>query len=169
MNTTLIVIAAGLLAAIAIAIKLIGQFGPQEPDGRYVAKPLLTARERAALQLLEEACPQFRVLPQVAMGALLKVQGRQGADYGALRSMRNRFDRKIVDFVLVSRDDFAVRYVVELDDASHDGKADKDLARDQMLQEAGYRTVRIPKGRLPGVEAIRASLGDGPRATAMNR
>ena len=123
---------------------------------QVMAKPLLTAREREALLELERTFPQFRIYPQVAMGALVQV--KKGLSRSAGAAMRNRFDRKIVDFVLEDRSTGEVLALVELDDRTHD--AAKDRGRDALTQAAGYRTFRLTAGRRIEVQALRAALSD---------
>ena len=82
---------------------------------------------------LRTAWPNGHVLAQVAMSALLRT--RKQAD-------RNRFDRKVCDFVLVDKS-FVVKVIIELDDSSHRGRENADRTRDTMLKRAGYETLRF--------------------------
>ncbi|MOA41717.1 hypothetical protein D3C78_1637080 [compost metagenome] len=60
---------------------------------------------------------------------------------------------------------FQVLAVIELDDASHKGKTDKDAARDAMLVAAGYRVLRYPN--IPDIDRVRGDfLGNEPTAPA---
>lgn len=88
--------------------------------------------------------------PQVSFGALLTARSK-----GA----RNRFDRKIADFVVCDKA-MQVQVVIELDDSSHRGKEVRDAARDKLLQEAGYRVIRYP--RIPDVEKVRSDFAPPP-------
>lgn len=81
------------------------------------------------------------VFPQVAMGAILDADRNLEAEFR--RNVRNRFNRKIVDFVIVDART-NVLLIVELDDSTHDG--DRDRARDEITRSAGYATMRI-RGR----------------------
>jgi very-short-patch-repair endonuclease len=102
----------------------------------------MTKREREAIVLIERSLPNCRVHAQVAMGALVKAKtGLSKAQHAAVR---NRFNQKIVDFVLEDRSTGNVVALVELDDRTHD--AAKDSRRDALTLAAGYRTVRIPAG-----------------------
>ncbi len=47
---------------------------------------------------------------------------------------------------------FQVLAVVELDDSSHKGRADRDAKRDAMLTEAGYRVLRY--ARIPDIDRV---------------
>ena len=104
---------------------------------RITARDPLTPREQSMFFRLQAAFPEQIVLAQVAMSALLRT-----------RTVRSRatFDRKVIDFVVCSKA-FEPLLVIELDDASHARKAEKDVARDAMLRQAGYRVLRF--GNIP--------------------
>jgi very-short-patch-repair endonuclease len=93
----------------------------------------LTPREQSMYFRLSAAFPEQVVLAQVAMSALLKTKST---------STRATFDRKVIDFVLCSKA-FQPLVVIELDDASHASKTEKDAARDALLQRAGYCVRRF--------------------------
>lgn len=96
-------------------------------------KALLTAREVEMFKLLRSTFPSLHVLAQVSGGALLD---------GSTKSLRNTFDRKQIDFVVLSAD-LKVIALIELDDRSHKGKEGKDAARDEMFLQAGYSVLRL--------------------------
>ena len=102
----------------------------------------MSPREREALVLIEAAVPHCRVHTQVAMGAL--VDCKKGLENKRRISVRNRFDRKIIDFVLEERSSGDVLALVELDDRTH--MASKDKERDAITSAAGYRTIRLEAG-----------------------
>lgn len=68
---------------------------------------------------------------------------------------RNKFDRKTADFVLCTKS-FDVVAVIELDDASHSGRAKEDSDRDALLTGVGYRVLRFKK--TPDVVALQAAV-----------
>ena len=125
---------------------------------RVRSRPLMTDREVSFWRLLRQAADPLHIAPQVAMGALLRADVLAGQ--AKARSIRNRFDRKIVDFVLVD-DAGRVVLLVELDDRLHDTA--RDVARDRMTARAGYVTLRINgvTARDPALlrAAIDAALG----------
>lgn len=136
----------GLLPILAVGLVAIllmtggakkGASGPRR-DGsvRYVRRRLMTAREFQFFGALRAALPDAVIHSQVAMAALIDVEG-------ANRSARNSFDRKIFDFV-VCRADGDVLYVIELDDRSHaSGSARRrDSVKDDIAAAAGLRVVR---------------------------
>jgi Protein of unknown function (DUF2726) len=89
-----------LLVGVIVALgwsKMSRGFTPQKPLDP-VARPFMTQREQAMLAALEHILPMYRLHAQVSMGALLKVPSVPGrrptpADW-------NRFQRKIIDFVV---------------------------------------------------------------------
>lgn len=109
-------------------------------------KPILTSREQQMFALLTTALPECIVLTQVAFSALITADGWQS---------RNRFNRKVVDFVLCSNH-MNVVAVIELDDRSHIGREDNDRERDAMLRQAGYHTIRYPS--IPTAEKVRRDI-----------
>ncbi|WP_268762609.1 DUF2726 domain-containing protein [Herbaspirillum hiltneri] len=87
------------------------------------------------------------MLGQVAFSAMLKTKSR---------ATRNRFDRKIADFVILSKA-FEVLAVIELDDASHKNRERLDRERQALLTDAGYRVIRY--NNVPNVEQVRKDFG----------
>lgn len=97
-------------------------------------------------QALSTALPECVVLAQVALSALVTTS-RQ-AD-------RNRFDRKVADFLICSKQLTPIA-VIELDDSSHKYKQAKDADRDAMLKNAGYRTIRYK--RIPTASELQIDI-----------
>jgi hypothetical protein len=137
----LVVIALAVLVVIVAGLALVGtsRTGRTLP---VVARRLMTAREREVLPLIEAAIPHCRVHAQVAMGAL--IDGKKGLSRKEGTAVRNRFDRKRVDFVLEDRSTGDVLALVELDDRTHNQA--KDKARDEITAAAGYLTIRLRAG-----------------------
>ena len=109
-------------------------------------KQILTNREQQMFSILSSALPECVVLAQVAFSALVTADGWQS---------RNRFNRKVADFVLCSKN-MNVIAVIELDDRSHMGREHHDRERDAMLKQAGYTTIRYPN--IPTTETIRQDI-----------
>ena len=118
-----------------------------------IKKPLLTANEKEFLRRLEQALPQYRVYPQVAMGAILDVP-RQQTRRDHLR-LRGRFSQKIIDFVICNAN-LEIITLIELDDRSH--QTEKDQARDALTATAGYPTLRFQSRAKPSVPEISAAV-----------
>jgi very-short-patch-repair endonuclease len=141
-HTTPLVIAFVLIALVAVAL-----VSRKKTAGANTtrAKPLMTKREQSMYWRLRETFPESVVLAQVAFAALIT----------SAREHRNRYDRKIADFVLCDPS-LNVKVVIELDDASHKGRDEQDATRDALLTSAGYTTLRF--ANVPDVAELRARL-----------
>jgi very-short-patch-repair endonuclease len=136
-----------LIGVVVLVVALIGLFVILKGAGAetlpVVARRLMTEREREVINLIEDAVPHCRVHSQVAMAAL--IDAKKGLSRKERVAVRNRFDRKIVDFVLEDKASGDVLALIELDDRSHN--AAKDRRRDEITKAAGYRTVRLGAGK----------------------
>ncbi|MET0322940.1 MAG: DUF2726 domain-containing protein [Duganella sp.] len=106
----------------------------------------LTAFEEQMYGALVGALPECVVLAQVAFSALVTTPATRH---------RNRFDRKVADFVVCSRRMTPVA-VIELDDSSHRSKRAADAQRDAMLRNAGLTTLRYQS--IPAAHIIRRDI-----------
>ncbi|UUZ47099.1 DUF2726 domain-containing protein [Massilia sp. B-10] len=106
----------------------------------------LTGREREMYIALATALPECSVLAQVAFSALITTTSQ---------ATRNRFDRKVADFVICTKQ-LAVIAVIELDDASHKTKAAADDDRDALLKNVGYKTIRYKN--IPDLNTLRKDI-----------
>lgn len=95
---------------------------------------------------LISAFPQHHILAQVAFSALITNHQYK---------IRNLFNRKVTDFVILDKD-FNVVVIVELDDPSHIGKEKQDAERDAMLEEAGYRVIRYTS--IPSISTLKNDI-----------
>jgi len=149
MNTFLFMVfllAIGLLVYAAITRNRSAQNSSGFVD-KPKARPPLTAREQAMYNRLVQTLPDLVVLPQVSFGALLTAR---------TRAARSSFSRKIADFVVCDRSFKVVAVVAFGGDKSSKGKSQRDLDRDALLVEAGYRVLRYP--RLPDVGRVEADF-----------
>lgn len=106
-----------------------------------IAKRLLTEHEKILFNQLIQL-PNCYVFTQVSLAAFLHTSGWK---------TRNKFIRKIADFVITDRN-LNILAVIELDDKSHDNKVEADMARDKMIQTAGYKILRYRK--MPTVDQL---------------
>lgn len=95
---------------------------------------------------LKEAFPQHHILAQVAFSALITNNNFK---------IRNKFNRKVTDFVLLNQK-LEVVAIIELDDPSHIGKEQEDAERDSMLHEAGYQVYRYTD--IPSVHNLKKDI-----------
>lgn len=142
-HTVLIAIAALILFIAMLATR---QAARSRRPLKLHRKPVMTAREQHMYKLLQAALPECTVLAQVAFSALVTAKGWAN---------RNRFDRKVADFVLCSQQ-LHVIAVIELDDRSHAGRERQDKERDAMLRLAGYVTLRY--ANFPTQQVLRADV-----------
>ena len=140
-----------IVAAAAVAFAFIKPntkgSGTKAKQTPIKAKPVLTMNEQPTFNRLKEALPEYSVLAQVSFSAMITSTGQ---------ATRNRFNRKMADFVICDKA-FNVVAVVELDDSSHKGREDKDAERDELLKEAGLKVIRYK--RTPSAEQVRKDLG----------
>lgn len=142
----IIVVIAFIAFAVIAASANKGKSAKGKNETPIKAKRVLTMNEQPTFNRLREALPENIVLAQVSFGALLSTTGQ---------ATRNKFNRKIADFVVLDKS-FNVVAVVELDDKSHKGKEKQDAERDAMLIEAGYRVIRYP--RTPDLDKVKADF-----------
>ena len=129
----LLIVGMGLIAIIALAKANKGKERKGIEEIR--SKVPLTKNEQPMYFRLSETFPESIVLSQVAFSALLTTKDR---------ATRNRFDRKVADFVICSKG-FEVLAVIELDDSSHNGREKEDALRSSLLTNAGYKVLRYKK------------------------
>jgi very-short-patch-repair endonuclease len=138
----LLIAAVAALALLALAVSKKAKRTGEIPTR---AKPVLTKNEQGMYWRLREAFPDTVVLAQVAFSALIT----------SAREHRNRYNQKVADFVLLDRS-MQVIAVIELDDSSHNGRAEQDVARSRLLETAGLRVIRFK--RTPDIDVLRAAL-----------
>lgn len=114
---------------------------------KFFPRRVITAFESKMFHRLNEAFPDYHVLAQVAFSALITNQNYK---------IRNRFNRKVTDFVILDQA-YNVLVIIELDDPSHIGKETEDAERDAMLEEAGYRILRYTN--IPSISTLRHDIG----------
>jgi hypothetical protein len=146
-----LILAAVALFLIAPAVFLC--FRSRKPWlSRLRRKPLLTANEAEFFHRLQRALPGFHVFPQVSFAAFLTDDGQLSRN--ARWTLRAKFDRKIADFVICERGTLRVVAVLELDDRTHDARADRQ--RDAITRAAGYQTIRYQSRQKPSDSEIAA-------------
>lgn len=123
----------------------------------YRPKRLMTRHEIVMYQKLVRALSgtPYIVCPQVSMGAVMDV--KPGIENKRRLALRNRFDRKIIDFVIADAEGKA-RLLIELDDSSHVSSRDRD--RDTLTGQAGYQTLRYRKAGSLDVRRLRQDIAE---------
>ena len=151
-----------LLVVVGLLVLLVRAAGPKvsrAPAPVYAARPLLTANELEFYKRLRHALPEYHVLPQVSLAALMEPVT---TDPSSRRAALNRIAQKRVDYVIAERGDLHVLALVELDDRTH--RASRDADRDSLTASAGYVTHRFSSTRKPTAPAIREQVLGLPMA-----
>jgi Protein of unknown function (DUF2726) len=130
---------------------------PDEP-WPVSARDLLSRREKTLYQTLVVLYPDHRLLVQVALSQLINID----RNHPQSESIRARYKQLVADFVLC-RSDLSVVAVIELDDRTHAWPKRKaaDARKNRALADARIRLVRIPAGRLPSPDTLRALVDAG--------
>lgn len=130
---------------------------PDEP-WPLSARDLLSRREKKLYQTLVALYPDHRLLVQVALSQLINID----RNHPERDSIRARYKQLVADFVLC-RSDLSVVVVIELDDRTHvwPKRKEADARKNKALADARIRLVRIPAGRLPSPDTLRALLDAG--------
>lgn len=130
---------------------------PDEP-WPVSARDLLSRREKKFYQSLVALYPDHRLLVQVALSQLINID----RNHPQSESIRARYKQLVADFVLC-RSDLSVVAVIELDDRTHAWPKRKaaDARKNKALADARIRLVRIPAGRLPSPDTLRALVDAG--------
>jgi hypothetical protein len=125
------------------------------------AKTLLSRPEQQLYRRLVRAFPGHIIFAQVALSQLLVVARVEGN--GPAQSIANRFRQLVADFV-VCAPDFTAVAVLELDDRSHHRTAqrERDRRKDQFLQAAGIKVIRVAASDIPSEAALRALVAVMP-------
>ena len=144
------VLAAAIIIILVIVIKTTGtSYSP------YTRKRLMTRPETVMYAKITEALrgSPYDLHAQVSMGAIIDV--KKGVDRRKRLGLRNRFDRKIIDYVISNRNGYAV-LLIELDDSSH--ILSKDMDRDRLTASAGYKTLRYRDVKSIPVSRLRSDI-----------
>ena len=134
----------GIIASLVLIILCAQQYLKNKK--KFHPKRIITAYECRMYVRLKEAFPQYHVLAQVAFSALITSHNLK---------IRNQFNRKVTDFVLLN-ESLQVLVIIELDDPTHLYKVEEDKFRDYMLHEAGYRVLRYTE--IPSVRQLHKDI-----------
>ena len=134
----------GIIASLALLTIVFQQLF--KPRQKFFPKRVITHFESKMFIRLKEAFPQHHLLAQVAFSALITNNNLK---------IRNKFNRKVTDFVLLNQK-LEVVAIIELDDPSHIGKEQEDAERDAMLNEAGYQVYRYTD--IPSADSLRRDI-----------
>lgn len=148
-----VIVGGVLLVVIFLVLMSFMKTGKNDQDnkkkatGEITGKRMMTANEINLYEKLRNYLPNYIIFSQVSFSAFLNSK-----DYAT----RSTFNRKFADFVILDRN-YEIVCLVELDDASHRNKEEKDKKRDELCNKAGYQVVRFPSQ--PNMGQIENKLG----------
>jgi very-short-patch-repair endonuclease len=151
MGIVLLIIACVIVAGLFLQAPSKGGWRPE-----FKAKQFMTKNEMEFLGRLEAAAPELRFHAQVCMGAILDPATSKHENVASYMRTRGKFSQKIIDYVAQSRATGEIVAIIELDDKTH--SQHKDMIRDGMLFEAGYKVVRWQSKSKPSLVQIRSEL-----------
>lgn len=127
---------------------------PDEP-WPLSARNLLSRSENKLYNNLIAMYPDHKIFVQVALSQLISVD-KTHPDCAAIRA---RYKQLVADFVLC-RPDLSLVAVIELDDRTHEWpkRQAADARKNKALADAGIKLVRVPAGRLPSQDTLRALI-----------
>lgn len=144
-----------LVGVIAIAKEFFGG-GEGVEASPYVKKPFVfdhASELKLYRELLELFGDKYYIFAQVPYARLIEVKK------GEEKRHRNRFDKKIADFVLCDKERAVAQLVIELDGASHkkEKTKERDAFVDRMLDSIGLPILHLPVGA--SREELRSGVG----------
>lgn len=148
-NLKLIGAGIGFLLIIIILFSVL-----KKPANNYKLKQFLTKNEKDFFNHLTRIFPDKYICPQVSMGAVIHPYAQMSSQNYQERSqsaiLRNKVGSKIIDYLILGKN-LEPEFIIELDDSTHNSKAQQDYERDQNIRLAGLITIRIRrnKGRFP--------------------
>jgi hypothetical protein len=119
---------------------------------KFFPKKPLSEPEQILYWKLLKSLPEQIILAQVGFSRILYTKG---GTYKGNFSKFSTAKQKVADFVICDKT-FYILAVIELDDSTHD--KEKDRIRDEMLNQAGLKTIRWSVNRMPTEEEIHKAI-----------
>jgi Protein of unknown function (DUF2726) len=152
-----LILIVGIGAAVIAALKQ--RLRGKQPTPYEKEDALLTPAERSFFGVLESAFgAQFRLFAKVRLADVVTV--KRGMDRSSWQSAFNALQSKHIDFLACDPHDMAIRFVVELDDRSHERqhRKERDYFVDRALAAAGVPIFRFTVKRGYSVQEIRRTI-----------
>lgn len=105
------------------------------PNYRIKSK-FLTEDELKLYKVLKKVALKLDIFTQVALNRILEVNNRRKQ-----QQLRNRIDRKSIDFVLYNEETKKIVCCIELDDPTHE--KEKQIERDLFLDKIFKDTIKL--------------------------
>jgi very-short-patch-repair endonuclease len=128
---------------------------------------LLTKAERSFFGVLYKAVGnEYHIFSKVRLADILKTT--PGLDGSKRQSAQNRINSKHVDFVLCDLNNLAIRFVIELDDSSHEStqRQQRDDFVNKALEVADIAIIHFPVKQAYSLDEIKQLLSANARASA---
>lgn len=150
-----------ILGIVATALKTIlgGNKGEVKDYPYEKESALFTPAERSFLGVLEQAVDdKIRIMGKVRLADVVKV--KRVNNKSTWQKAFNRIQSKHLDFVACDFSTLAVKFVIELDDKSHNQskRQDRDLFLDKVLEAAGIPVFHLPAKRQYSIPEIQEAL-----------
>lgn len=146
------------IAAIILKAFLRGKGGTEDyPYEREQA--LFTPAERSFLGVLEQAVDgKLRIMGKVRLADVVKV--KRGNNKSTWQKAFNRIQSKHLDFVACDATSLGVKFVIELDDKSHNQskRQSRDEFIDNVLHAAGVPVFHFAAKRTYSIQELQNSL-----------
>lgn len=154
----LLVLAVVVLVLVGVLALYKEFFGGEEgvEESPYVKKPFVfdhSSELALYRELVELFGDKYYIFPQVPYSRLIEVKK------GEEKRHRNRFDKKIADFVLCDKERAVAQLVIELDGASHSRAKtqERDAFVDRTLASIGLPILHLSVGA--SREELRSGVG----------
>ena len=118
--------------------------------GDLFAKPPLNKAERLMYHRLQEALPEYVVLSQVSLTAMMTSLDIE---------TRNRFEREVATFVVCTRG-FSIAAIVDLENPLNGPRQVTLAEQERLFKKVGYTLLRYK--RIPEVAQLRTDFGLAP-------
>jgi len=150
----IILLSIGLIFAViaAIAIMLIKRQSILKHRSTHSLRQrcVINSHEQPTYLRLKKALPDCYILAQVAHAALISSSGQ---------NTQHKIQQNHADFVVLDHK-FKVLAIIDLNDASHKGSAERDPDRNKYLIQAGYKVITY--SCTPDIEVIKADFTAEP-------
>jgi very-short-patch-repair endonuclease len=160
-TTTIIVFAVLLCIMMLVVATLKKRSGKEQPYLYEKEASLLSPGERSFFTALEAAVGNHhRIFAKVRLADILKI--KDAKNRSTWQKAFNPIQSKHVDFLACDPEDMSIRFVVELDDKSHQrqDRQDRDVLVDRILTTAGIPFFRFPAKSSYSAEEIRKRISD---------
>lgn len=147
------------IAATVLKTFLRGKSGDTEDYPYEKEQTLFTPAERSFFGVLEQAVDgKVRIMGKVRLADVVKV--KKGNNKSAWQKAFNRIQSKHLDFVACDSTSLGVRFVIELDDKSHNQskRQDRDQFIDKVLAAADIPVFHFAAKQQYSIQALQNSL-----------